>query len=440
MRNLLSTLVLIILVNNLLSQVKITPCTDVLDWSETEYTCVSIGVENTKLVKVTSYVKKVKEAEKQLKKDAIYCSLFKPMGPNEINYCNQQPPPVSEEIKIAKKDWFNNFFKDGGKYTDFVKLSESGYEEEDLGKVNKVKSVCNILYTDLRRYLESEHILEKINPEELPKIIIFPDPQWMSKKGFNGNYPKAMEDDIMNSAISSLQSILSQKGIDVVDLKETLDNKSFKDAVSKLQGDQEGVEAAALKVAQPEVKIYIGWKDQPDESGKGRKIINFNVKAIDVNTSKPWGNMGNILIESSANINTIIKTAILGKIDYPFMFEVQKNHMAVMKEGRSIKINISKAPSSQRAFMSDRSVDGKIFASFIKEYIKSISKDSKNCKSATEVNESLVYDVIIDPKYNGEINNASTFTERIIEYLYSKNVDSEKTVMGPAEVKIIIKN
>jgi hypothetical protein len=38
-----------------------------------------------------------------------------------------QPAPVSEVILNAKKDWFNNFFKEGGKYTDYVSLKDLNF-------------------------------------------------------------------------------------------------------------------------------------------------------------------------------------------------------------------------------------------------------------------------------------------------------------------------
>lgn len=432
------SLIGIFLFGSLMAQ-KITTCVDVLDWSETEYTCVNIGAENTKQVKVTSYVKKIKDAEKQLKKDAVFCALFKAMGANESAFCNLQPAPVSEAILNAKKDWFNNFFKEGGKYTDYVSLNSSGFEEEDMGKVSKVRSVCVINYTELRRYLETNSILEKINSDDLPKIMVFPDPQWMVTNKCKGDYPKALENGTMNSAITKLQSVLKTKGLEVVDLANFMTEDITKNALNALQGNTEGTEAALLKIAKPEVKIYVGWKNIPDETGKGKKNINFNVIAFDANTNKPWGNMGNIIIESSGLLDKTIETAILGKIDYPFMYEVNEQHTKVMKTGRSITIRFNKAATSQRAFMTDRSVDGKEFYRLLKDHIKSISKDGKYCKPTTEVDDNLVFDVIINPKYEGEINTASSFSDRISDFLYSKGIECKKTTLG-ADVSITITN
>jgi hypothetical protein len=134
-----------------------------------EVATVAVGVDGTKLVKVWGYGKKVEDAIRKAKADAIACALFKGYPAGGGGAAGATPAIISDRGALEKNaDYFEEFFKPGGKYLNYVNLSNDGPPSgKDRVKVNrktyKVGVVLSIAYNELRKEMEAEGIARKLD-------------------------------------------------------------------------------------------------------------------------------------------------------------------------------------------------------------------------------------------------------------------------------------
>lgn len=121
------------------------------------------GVQGTELFKVYSYCKKEEECFELAKADAIKAILFKGIPGSGI------VGPMVREVGAEDKfrDYFLEFFKKGGKYLNFVSISNDGsIAEEDrlrVGKKLKIGVILLVQKDNLRKELESAGIVKKLD-------------------------------------------------------------------------------------------------------------------------------------------------------------------------------------------------------------------------------------------------------------------------------------
>src|SRR6218665_3221980 len=133
-----------------------------------EVQCVGVGNEGTKLIKVFSYSKKPDVAIEQAKKNAVHAMIFKGFNGNSGSGCPTQKPLASNpSIEEEKKEFFDAFFADGGKYMKFVSVSGDGQvaaeDRMKVGKEYKVGVVVSVMYDLLRKDLEDAGIIKGLS-------------------------------------------------------------------------------------------------------------------------------------------------------------------------------------------------------------------------------------------------------------------------------------
>lgn len=132
-----------------------------------EIECVGIGKPGTKLIKVWSYSKNAKVATGQAKKNAVHGIIFQGYAGGGQG-CTSQKPLVSDpSIEHQKKEFFEEFFADGGKYMKFV--SHSGDATPEVmgvklkGYKYKVGVVVTVNSNALRKDLEAAGIVRGLS-------------------------------------------------------------------------------------------------------------------------------------------------------------------------------------------------------------------------------------------------------------------------------------
>jgi hypothetical protein len=127
-----------------------------------EAECVGVGKEGTKLWKIWGYGKKPDDAILQAKRNAVHAAIFKGVYTGK---CPKTEPILTDPGAAEKNSaYFDEFFKNGGKYLDFVALSGDGMEERvKVGKQYKVAIVVSVMYDRLRKELESAGIARSLN-------------------------------------------------------------------------------------------------------------------------------------------------------------------------------------------------------------------------------------------------------------------------------------
>ncbi|HLU85450.1 MAG TPA: hypothetical protein VKZ45_08245 [Vicingaceae bacterium] len=136
---------------------------DTKDWRY-EIECVGIGKPGTKVIKVWSYSKKSTVALNQAKKNAVHGIIFQGYAGGASGCTNQRPLTNDPSLEQQKADFFDDFFKDGGKYMKFVSSSGDGTPTTmKVGKEYKVGVVVTVMVDLLRKDLEDAGIIKGLS-------------------------------------------------------------------------------------------------------------------------------------------------------------------------------------------------------------------------------------------------------------------------------------
>ena len=130
-----------------------------------EVVCMGEGKETNYTVKVFSFSKKPKVATEQAKKNAVHAIVFQ--GVNAGPCTSQDPLVKNPNAKDEKKEYWDAFFADGGKYMKFVTASNNGrVRPEDVSKISKrefkIGVIVSVDVEGLRQELEASGILQNI--------------------------------------------------------------------------------------------------------------------------------------------------------------------------------------------------------------------------------------------------------------------------------------
>jgi hypothetical protein len=131
-----------------------------------EIEAVSVGTQGTYLIKVWSYSKKPELAIEQAKKNAIHGVIFSGFtGMQGVS--GQKPLTTNSNLEEEKKDFFDPFFADGGKYMKFVSITNDGSiaakDRLKVGKEYKIGVIVSVNIALLRKDLEDTGIIKKLD-------------------------------------------------------------------------------------------------------------------------------------------------------------------------------------------------------------------------------------------------------------------------------------
>jgi len=139
---------------------------DTEDWKY-EIECVGIGKPGTKVIKVWSYSKNAKVATGQAKKNAVHGIIFQGYAGGAPGCTSQKPLASDPTIEHQKKEFFDDFFADGGKYMKFVSTSGDATPEvmgvKLKGYKYKVGVVVTVMSDALRKDLEAAGVVRGLS-------------------------------------------------------------------------------------------------------------------------------------------------------------------------------------------------------------------------------------------------------------------------------------
>ncbi len=131
-----------------------------------EIETLGVGQDGTKLFKIWAYAKKPHDAVYKAKRYAVSAAIFKgiPAG----NGAAPTPPIVSDLDSYDKhKDFYDEFFKAGGMYLNFVNSTTDGIpggkDRIKMKKGYKVGLSVSLNYSGLRSYLEEKGIAKRLD-------------------------------------------------------------------------------------------------------------------------------------------------------------------------------------------------------------------------------------------------------------------------------------
>lgn len=130
---------------------------------------VGQAAQGFSLIKVYSYSKDQNTATKQAGKNAVHAILFKGYADynNGTTRIKGQKPIISDvNAYEANESFFKEFFKDGGKYQQFVQYVNNGIPETGdaykVGKEYKVGLKVLVNKAALRKYMEEAGIIKSL--------------------------------------------------------------------------------------------------------------------------------------------------------------------------------------------------------------------------------------------------------------------------------------
>lgn len=132
-----------------------------------EIECAGIGADGSYLLKVYTYSKKKNLPMEQAKKNAVHAVLFKGFpGNNDTRCYTQKPICTNPNIEFEKKEFFDTFFQDGGKYMKYVFDSSDGNVDASdrmkVGKEYKVGILVSVSKEALRKDMEAAGIIRSL--------------------------------------------------------------------------------------------------------------------------------------------------------------------------------------------------------------------------------------------------------------------------------------
>jgi hypothetical protein len=127
--------------------------------------CMGVELDGSQTLKSWGTGRNYPDACEQAKKNAVRDVLFKGIK-NGSSDCNSLPLIMNQSVKFDKEDYFNSFFADGGKYSQFVNLKD----ERILNKLKREKTkngdqrthavVVRVLRSEIQKQLIADGILK----------------------------------------------------------------------------------------------------------------------------------------------------------------------------------------------------------------------------------------------------------------------------------------
>jgi hypothetical protein len=126
---------------------------------------VNVGSQGSYLVKIWSYSRKPDLAIEQAKKNAVHGIIFRGFtGMNGVS--GKRPLTNNSNLEEEKKDFFDPFFANGGKYMKFVSITNDGAvaakDRLKVGREYKIGVVVSVKVDLLRKDLEDAGIIQKM--------------------------------------------------------------------------------------------------------------------------------------------------------------------------------------------------------------------------------------------------------------------------------------
>lgn len=138
------------------------------NWNNYEVSTVQVGQDGTKFLKVWGFGKRVDLAVTQAKKNAVHACIFRGIPGNANATANATPALCPDPNTINEKvDYFYDFFETGSTYLNFVNLTTdgipSGQDKREVKGGYKVAIYVQVMYDNLKRKLEADGIIKKLN-------------------------------------------------------------------------------------------------------------------------------------------------------------------------------------------------------------------------------------------------------------------------------------
>lgn len=328
---------------------------------------VGQAAEGTALVRVWTYSKKADIATSQAAKNAVHGIMFMgyPASNDGARIAGREPLIADPTIESQNEAYFKEFFKEGGAFQRYVTFVKNGTPDQimKVGKEYKVGITVVVLIDQLRERLETDGIIAAASQVEgkMPTIMVVPSKIYCNNHGCLNeydnqgvieqipDYQKALLDNDLNIAITTLNARLTKRGFEVKNLSSALSSLKTAAAEKSVMTSIEGGAAIAespidvlRRTAKADIWLEIDWSTNTMKGGS-QKTLTFTLSAIDAYTDFVIGGVSPTTshneYSSSFNIALMIESAIQGQFD-PFCKTLENYFKTLLVKGRPIKLSI----------------------------------------------------------------------------------------------------
>lgn len=131
-------------------------------YTQFETECLGVEEDGTQTLRVWGSGKNKNDAQDQARKNAVRDVIFKGIR-NGVEGCNMKPLVTEVNAREKYEDYFNKFFRDGGKYEDFVSGKDSKQKMKKIEKTDmgvRVTLIVRVLRPKLKERLQKDGILK----------------------------------------------------------------------------------------------------------------------------------------------------------------------------------------------------------------------------------------------------------------------------------------
>ena len=136
---------------------------DIASFHSFETECLGIELDGSQTLRVWGKGKNRSDAIEQAKKNAVRDVLFKGVTAGSKD-CNMRPLITEVNAKEKYAEYFNKFFKDGGKYNNYINMKDekddSRLKYENTNEVSYAITV-RVLRSKLQKKLREDSILKQ---------------------------------------------------------------------------------------------------------------------------------------------------------------------------------------------------------------------------------------------------------------------------------------
>ena len=420
--------------------------------------------EGACIVRVWSYSKNYDIAVSQAPKNAVHGLIFKGY-PQQGSFFGREPIIADPTVEEANKEYFDEFFKNGGPYQRYVSVVGSGVpdDQDKINKEWKVAITVVVMVDQLRQRLEEDGIIKPLDAVvgKLPTIMVVPSNTWCNKHKFMQkfenqgrteyvpDYEKALlEDQDLSLAINTINTRMAKRGFQLKNLEaalKTVKKESAEDAMlTSKSGDAMAESPIDIlrRTAKADLWIEIDWYVTTTDGGSMSQLT-YSMNALDAYTDVVVAGIppttGGEFFTSSFQLQKHLESAIRGQFD-GFCTTLQSYFENLNKKGRAVKLRVLTWDSFEDGLFAE--LDGDELHEIIEDWVADNTVKGQYSSADLSPSGNLM---IIEQAYIPLVNekgrdlDARTWARGLQKLLRNKyDIESNISAKGLGQIQLII--
>ena len=354
---------------------------DTQHWRYELQPAVGQAPQGCALVRVWSYSKNANVATMQAGKNAVHGIIFTGYAPSTDGTRLPGRNPIITDLTLEEKnaDYFKAFFADNGPFQRYVSYVGNGVPDQviKIGKEYKVGITVTVQVDELRKRLEQDNIIEKLEETvqgKMPTVMVVPSMMWCNTNHFTQTFDNQGKQEVvpdydkalLNStdlkvAIRTINALMAGRGFPIKDLEAALKTLKTENAEDAMMTSKMGDAIAETPIdilrrtAKADIWIEIEWFTTLQKGGS-QTSLTYSMNALDAYTDVVVAGVppttGQAVYTSTFQLPVQMEAAIQGQFD-PFCRSLQNYFGTLAEQGRAIKVRVLTWDSFEDGLMAE---------------------------------------------------------------------------------------